>query len=174
MFCLFRSFSRSARPASNVSHERYPDSRLGPGSLTAHERVSLVLLHSCPDTVQRVPLRKTKASTPLIRGCPARRHPRPDITPAVADCRYRAPLSPRLCGPVKYTWQYRFCQAGRADLAAFAYPGTAFFRASPDLTFRTLPLPSFSSPPPAVCGKSPSEAPSIPRPSARPPSRPDD
>lgn len=38
------------------------------------------------------------AATPLIRGSPARSHPRRDITSAGADCRYRAPLSPRLRG----------------------------------------------------------------------------
>ena len=31
----------------------------------------------------------------------------------VADCRYRAPLSPRLCGPVKYTWMTTICQVSK-------------------------------------------------------------
>ena len=57
-----------------------------------------MLLHSCPDTVHEFLLRKTQTSSPLIRGSPAVDDPRGDITPAGADCRYRAPLSPRLHG----------------------------------------------------------------------------
>ena len=89
---------KSAHPALYKAHRRYPDSQLGPGSLTAHRRSHLVLLHSCPDTVHEVLLRKTQTSTPLIRGSPASPYPRRDITSAGADCRYRAPLSPRLRG----------------------------------------------------------------------------
>ena len=57
-----------------------------------------MLLHSCPDTVHGFLLRKTQTSTPLMKGSSARYIPRIGITPAVADCRYRAPLSPRLRG----------------------------------------------------------------------------
>ena len=96
---VFRSaHCLSVRPASNATHRRYSGSQLGPGYLTAHERVSLVLLHSCPDTVQRFPLRETKTSTPLTKGSSTRKHPRQNITPAIADCRFRAPLTPRLYG----------------------------------------------------------------------------
>lgn len=94
----------------NAHHKRYPGSLLSSGSLTAHERFSLVLLHSCPNTVQRFPLRKTKTSTPLTRGSFTVKHPGQNITPALAACRYRAPLTPRLCGLVKYTWKPWFCQ----------------------------------------------------------------
>ena len=83
---------------SNALHRRYPDSLLCSGALTAHRSFRLVLLRSRPDTVHEFPLRKTRASTPLFRGGPTKKHPRQDITPAVADCRYRAPLSPRLRG----------------------------------------------------------------------------
>ena len=79
-------------------HGRYSCSSLSPGDLTAHERFRLVLLHSCPDTVHRFPLRKTQTSTPLSQGSPAVSCPGRGITPARADCRYRAPLSPRLRG----------------------------------------------------------------------------
>lgn len=41
---------------------------------------------------------RTLMSTPLSMGSFTSRHPRQDITSAKADCRYRAPLSPRLCG----------------------------------------------------------------------------
>ena len=57
-----------------------------------------MLLHSCPDTVHRFLLRETQASTPLIKGSSAEYSPQIGITPAVADCRYRAPLTPRLRG----------------------------------------------------------------------------
>ena len=69
-----------------------------------------MLLHSCPDTVQRFPLRKTRTSSPLTRGSFTAKHPRPNITPAIADCRYRAPLTPRLCGLIQYTWLKQICQ----------------------------------------------------------------
>ncbi len=95
--------AKTVRYASNAAHRRYPDSQLSPGDLTTHGRNCLVLLHSCPDTVHRLPSRKTQTSTSLIRGCPTDRHPRHTITPTVADCRYRAPLSPRLHGNSKYT-----------------------------------------------------------------------
>ena len=89
---------KSAHPALYTAHRRYPGSQLGPGFLAAHRMTHLVLLHSCPDTVHEVLLRKTQTSTPLTRGSPARTYPRRDITPAGADCRFRAPLSPRLRG----------------------------------------------------------------------------
>ena len=57
-----------------------------------------MLLHSCPDTVHRFPLRETRTSTPLASGCSPSARPRHVITPAIADCRFRAPLSPRLHG----------------------------------------------------------------------------
>ena len=92
----FLGFSFYARRTSNSHHERYSYSLLGPGTLTAHRRFHLVLLHSCPDTVHRFLLRKTQTSTPLIEGSATGYKPRIGITPAVADCGYRAPLSPRL------------------------------------------------------------------------------
>ena len=57
-----------------------------------------MLLRSRPDTVHRFLLRKTQTSTSLIKGSFTAKQPRFGITPAVADCRYRAPLSPRLRG----------------------------------------------------------------------------
>ena len=69
-----------------------------------------MLLHSCPDTVHRFLLRKTQTSTPLIKGCSARYKPQIGITPAVADCRYRAPLSPRLHGMYQYNGFFTVCQ----------------------------------------------------------------
>ena len=64
-----------ARRTSNSHHERYSYSLLGPGTLTAHRRFHLVLLHSCPDTVHRFLLRKTQTSTPLFRGSPTVKTP---------------------------------------------------------------------------------------------------
>ena len=59
-----------------------------------------MLLHSCPDTVRKFSLRKTQTSTSLTTGGSESDAPRHIITPAVADCRYRAPLSPRLHGTI--------------------------------------------------------------------------
>jgi hypothetical protein len=59
-----------------------------------------VLLRSRPDTIHRFLLCKTQMSTPLIKGSSTAKNPRIGMTPAVADCRYRAPLSPRLRGSV--------------------------------------------------------------------------
>ena len=67
-----------------------------PGTLTAHTKSALVLLHSCPDTVQRHILRETQTSTPLIKGSCTNADPPPFITPTIADCGYKAPLAPRL------------------------------------------------------------------------------
>ena len=62
------------------------------------ERFYLVLLCSQPDTVHRFLSRKTWISTSLTKGSLAKNSSRPVITPAIADCRYRAPLTPRLHG----------------------------------------------------------------------------
>ena len=66
-------FMRAA--LSNSHHKRYSYSLLGPGTLTAHRRFHLVLLHSCPDTVHGVLLRKTQTSTSLIEGSFAMKKP---------------------------------------------------------------------------------------------------
>ena len=79
-----------------------------------------MLLHSWPDTVHRVLLRKTQTSTPLIEGSSTRRSPQIGITPAVADCRYRAPLSPRL-RKIKYTWFPEICQWKRKSRSTDRY-----------------------------------------------------
>ena len=46
-----------------------------PGTLTAHRRFFLWLLHSCPDPVRRFLLRKTQTSTPLTKGSYISSHP---------------------------------------------------------------------------------------------------
>ena len=122
------------RLSSRRRKERYRYSRLNPGTPASHKRFFLMLLRSRPDMVHRFLLRRTKISTPLIPGSPSAGFPRKDITPAIADCRYRAPLTPRLRGnfitksrsasafqmskstcfqanaPVQYTWYQLFCQ----------------------------------------------------------------
>ena len=77
---------------------RFPAQTAPPGTLTAHEKSCLVLLHSCPDTVHRHPLRETQTSSLLTQGFCTDLNPPVGITPAIADCRYRAPLTPRLHG----------------------------------------------------------------------------
>ena len=69
-----------------------------------------MLLRSRPDTVHGFLLRKTQVSTSLIRGCFTAIRPRLGITLAVADCEYRAPLSPRLRGCFNYTGFAQICQ----------------------------------------------------------------
>ena len=70
------------------------------GCLAAHRRHCLMLLGSPPDMVHSCRSRKTHSSTqpktPLTtQVLPSFR----ESTPAVADCRYRAPLLPRLVWP---------------------------------------------------------------------------
>ena len=115
-----------ARRTSNSHHERYSYSLLGPGTLTAHRRFHLVLLHSCPDTVHGVLLRKTQTSTPLIKGSSTRYKPQIGITPAVADCRYRAPLSPQLvrpCFPPKPEQDWHIFYYTSLKLATYFFGG---------------------------------------------------
>ena len=65
---------------------------------TTHDRATLWLLRSRPDTVHRFPSRKTQTSTPLTKGSLTDKSPPCNITPTIADCRYKAPLPPRLYG----------------------------------------------------------------------------
>ena len=92
--CL--SYSLHVHCASNTSPRRYLASQLNPGDLTAPGRFCLVLLRSRPDTVHRFPPRKTQVSTPLNKGSSTRMSPLRNITPTIADCRYKVPLTPRL------------------------------------------------------------------------------
>ena len=124
---------KSAHPALYTAHRRYPGSQLGPGFLAAHRMTHLVLLHSCPDTFHEVLLRKTQTSTPLTRGSPARSHPRRDITSAGADCRYRAPLSPRLRG----NFMTNLCLSSIPVRPAFVKAHLYFIFSSVIINFRT-------------------------------------
>ena len=89
-----------------------------PGTLTAHMKSALVLLHSCPDTVQRHTLRETQTSTPLIKGSCTNADPLSLITPTIADCGYKTPLTPRLhdaiiitsYSPISQCYSYFFNQ----------------------------------------------------------------
>jgi hypothetical protein len=66
------------------------------GHLAAHVTNFLVLLPSGPDTVQSVPLRKTKKSSHQIMDCSDYLTLAKGLNPAIADCRYKEPLTPRL------------------------------------------------------------------------------
>jgi len=59
---------KTAHLSSNGPNTRYPGSRLGSGSLTAHEMHRLMLLGSPPDMVHGIPLRETGSSSPLTGG----------------------------------------------------------------------------------------------------------
>ncbi len=72
------------------------DERLGPGRSAAPDDDRLVLLPSGPDTVRGSPLRGTRSSTSHRRAAFENGDLGREFSPAVADCRYRAPLVPRL------------------------------------------------------------------------------
>ncbi len=70
--------------------------RLGPGRSAAPGKVRLVLLPSGPDTVRELPLRGTRPSTSLEVAAFESGDLGREFSPAGADCRFRAPLVPRL------------------------------------------------------------------------------
>ncbi len=75
---------------------------LGSGQATSRhiENNRLMLLGSPPDMVHGFLLRKTHPSTPYTAVQTTQIRPSlKDTTPAGADCRYKAPLSPRLVWP---------------------------------------------------------------------------
>ena len=73
-------------------------------------------------------LRKTQMSSPLISGGSIKSRPLPNITPAIADCRFKVPLLPRLHGISIILVTYACCQGvkhfpiSRAD-----FPGLDFY-----------------------------------------------
>ena len=72
------------------------DGRLGPGRSAAPGDDRLVLLPSGSDTVRGSPLRGTRSSTSRRRAAFGSGDLGREFSPAGADCRYRAPLVPRL------------------------------------------------------------------------------
>ena len=82
----------------------------------AHEQIRLVLLYPYPDTVHGGPLHKTLKSTSLTeRGLP-RANPGAVFGSAVADCRYRAPLTPHLAQRNHFTLNRGIWQLISPDL----------------------------------------------------------
>ena len=79
------------------------DGRLGPGRSAAPGDGRLVLLPSGPDTVRGSPLRGTRSSTSRTPSALESADLGREFSPAGADCRYRAPLVPRLARPAKDT-----------------------------------------------------------------------
>ena len=77
------------------------------------EQIRLVLLYPYPDTVHGRPLHETLIST-LLTEC---NHPydAPGRTYglAIADCKFRAPLTPHLAQPLYFITKRRFMQAKR-------------------------------------------------------------
>lgn len=115
--CIFFHFCDNKTPCASLrtqANRRYFASQLGPGTPATHERSCLVLLRSRPDTVHRFPLRRTQTSAPLNKGSSTSMSPRIGITPAVADCRFRAPLSPRLRGMFNIHFFCLFVNSGAA------------------------------------------------------------
>ena len=77
--------------------------RLGPGRSAAPGEDRLVLLPSGPDTVHESPLRGTRPSTSLVTAAFENGDLGREFSPAGADCRYRAPLVPRLARPPNHS-----------------------------------------------------------------------
>ncbi len=73
--------------------------RLGPGRSAAPGEQRLTLLPSGPDVVHEPPLRGTRSSTSITPPASAGAGLGREFSPAGADCRYRAPLVPRLARP---------------------------------------------------------------------------
>lgn len=67
-----------------------------------------MLLRSRPDMVHGFLLRKTQISTPVCPGSDYMQCPKQNITPAIADFRYRGPLIPRLHGLISILFFERF------------------------------------------------------------------
>ena len=74
-------------------------------------------------------LRKTQMSTPLISGYSINNCPLPNITPAIADFRYKVPLLPRLRGLKYYTHIIPLCQVSWAFSDFFQKLYSLFFQA---------------------------------------------
>ena len=90
--------------------EWYPDRWLLQSFPVAHATVRLMLLRSRPDMVHSATLHGTLLSTLLICSKPPKARPQTAFSPAVADCRFRAPLAPHLAQYVYYTLVFVFWQ----------------------------------------------------------------
>ena len=77
--------------------------RLRPGRSAAPDGHRLVLLPSGPDTVREPPLRGTRPSTSPRAAAFEDGDLGREFSPAGADCRYRAPLVPRLARPENHS-----------------------------------------------------------------------
>ncbi len=98
MTASIRLQNKTARLVLNITAKLCCTNRLNLGTLVTPKEICLVLLCSQPDTVHKPLPYKTGISTPQSKVNFHNKYPKQDITPTVADCRYRAPLSPRLCG----------------------------------------------------------------------------
>jgi hypothetical protein len=81
------------RPGRPRAHRH---DRLRPGLAAAPDEPRLALLPSGPDAVRVSPLRGTRSSTPFAPAALEDEDLGREFSPAGADCRYRAPLVPRL------------------------------------------------------------------------------
>ncbi len=83
-----------------TAEPRSPPRLLRTGTPTAHPVNCLMLLGSPPDMVHSPELRKTHPSTQPTTAQTSRATPsKTEITPAIADFRYKAPLPPRPVWP---------------------------------------------------------------------------
>ncbi len=77
----------------------------------AHQRHCLVLLYPYPDTVRSCQLHETLGSSLLIKCSLPYASPGKTFSPAVADCRFRAPQTPRLAQYNHYNCSLPILQA---------------------------------------------------------------
>ncbi len=110
------------RPGRSRAHH---DERLGPGRSAAPDDDRLVLLPSGPDTVRGSPLRGTRSSTSRRRAAFENGDLGRGFSPAVADCRYRAPLVPRLARLRKDTRLFGRVRPADQTCAVVAEPDVA-------------------------------------------------
>ena len=76
----------------------------------AHAQIRLVLLYPYPDTVHGSTLHKTLRSTSLSTRSLPRADPREAFGSAIADCRYRAPLTPHLAQLYYFILIFKYLQ----------------------------------------------------------------
>ncbi len=94
--CIFTITIKPYNPRLNIKYARHFCSQLKSGNPAAHTLHRLLLLRSRPDKVHGNMLHETGLSSPLTNTGYTFNTLTRIITPAIADCRFRAPLTPRL------------------------------------------------------------------------------
>jgi hypothetical protein len=115
--------------------------RLGPGRSAAPGDQRLSLLPSGPDEVHTSPLRGTRSSTSISPPASANAGLGWEFSPAGADCRYRAPLVPRLARRGDSTGDRRETRARTSAVAMWRCGGEGGIRTHDELPHTAFPVP---------------------------------